>query len=123
MNRAGEHQGGGGPPPLTALLLVTRDWQKNPISREIKRLAMRDSDHRARLDERKPKTMFLHRSKVTEEVVKSASQLLTWLTDPASSPSKTKYGRAQIMRKMIPIITLKALMCFCQLSFVALVIQ
>ena len=94
MNRAGGHQGGGGPPPLTALLLVTRDWQKIPISREIKRFAMRDSDRRARLDERKPKTMFLHRSKVTEEVVKSASQLLTWLTDPASSPSKTKYGRA-----------------------------
>ena len=113
----------GVPPPLDGLIARHKGLAKIPISREIKRFAMRDSDHRARLDKKMPKTMFLHRYKVTEEVVKSASQLLTWLTDPASSPSKTKYGRAQIMRKMIPIITLKALMCFCQLSFVALVIQ
>ncbi len=55
--------------------------------------------------------------------MKSASQLLTWLTDSAFSPRKNKYGRAQIKRKMISIIAVKALMCFCQLSFVALVIQ
>jgi hypothetical protein len=66
--------------------------------------------------------MFLHRSKVTEEVVE-ASESASHMADRSRlSPWKTKYGRAQITQKMIPILTLKALMCFCQLAFVALVV-
>jgi hypothetical protein len=71
----------GAPPPVEALSLYTRAWHKNTISRGLKRFTMRDSDHLARLDERKPKTMFLHRLLVVLAVTGMGGELLIWLPD------------------------------------------
>jgi hypothetical protein len=58
---------------------------------------MRNRDHLARLDERKPKTMFLHR-KVTEEVSESASHMVDRSPTPMPTPLVPKMRLSRSVR-------------------------